>query len=270
MKKNKNPIFGIAVAVALGLSTLFVYKNVINPEQNISSTASISSEISVSSLNNIVTAAGEEETETATEDVIDEETSEEVAPQSSPIDELAEMEKNPLMSIRAIGAIDAPVVIEEFSSFTCPHCAAFHEGTLQALKERYIDTGKVRLIFRDYPLNAPSLQAAGIARCMPEDQYYDFISVLFGTQEEWAQSGSPDKLMQTAKLAGLSDESLKACAGDKDLIKFILRKMQVLGKEYDIKSTPTFVFNAGEASLRGNRPVSEFAAVIEELLAKSE
>lgn len=173
---------------------------------------------------------------------------------------------NPLYSVRAIGAEDAPVVIEEFSSMTCPHCATFHVETLPALKEQYIDTGIVRLIFRDYPLNTPALQASALARCMPEDQYYNFITILYDTQSEWATAENADKLLQTAKLAGMTDDELQNCMDNRDLVKHILSSMQEHSKGYEVQSTPTFIFNDGEARIKGARPLAEFETTIKRLL----
>lgn len=185
---------------------------------------------------------------------------------------LTNMEENddPLTAIRAIGDPNAPVVMEEFSSLTCPHCAHFHEETLPLIKEQYVDTGKVYLIFRDYPLNKPAVEAAGIARCMPADEYYDFITVLFRTQMEWATAGSPQKLLQTAKLAGLNDEELETCLSNRDLVKYILATMKHNSQKYDISSTPTFVFNDGAATIKGNRSFEEFASQIDELIANAD
>lgn len=314
MSKDKSPVFGLAIAVFLGVSSYFVVQNMPNSAQDVElaqvNQIEVASDQAVAQigrefipLDEISPAAGsadkaEEAEAEMSQDVISEEgdmrdgdeavaveedmketdssvdeqessQSENAATEEAAVDPIYQMEQeNPMMGIRAIGLVDAPIVIEEFSSFTCPHCASFHTDVLPALKEKYIDTGKVRLIFRDYPLNAPSLMASGIARCFPEDQYYDFMTILFETQEEWAVSGNPDKLLQTAKLAGLSGDLLQECRDNKDLVRFILAKMQRLGKRYDIKSTPTFVFNGGEASLRGSRPVAEFSAIIEELLEK--
>jgi hypothetical protein len=216
----------------------------------------------------------DEATEEDTAADISEETAEDQAAAASDDTEerLSKMEENddPLTAIRAIGDPNAPVIMEDFSSLTCPHCAHFHEDTLPLIKEQYVDTGKVYLIFRDYPLNKPAVTAAGIARCMPEDEYYDFITVLFRTQMEWATSNSPQKLVQTAKLAGLSDEELKTCMENRDLIKYILATMKHNSQKYEISSTPTFVLNEGKVTITGNRSFEEFASQIDALLADAE
>lgn len=168
-------------------------------------------------------------------------------------------------TIRAIGDEDAPVVMQEFSSMTCPHCATFHSTKLQMLKKEYVEKGILRVVFRDYPLNKPALDAAIIARCFAPEKYYDFISVLFETQKEWAFGDSPEKLFQTAKLAGLSDERLDACLNDKEALRFILMEMKDSGSKWKVESTPSFVFNDGAKSLKGNGSMAEFRTVIEGL-----
>lgn len=194
----------------------------------------------------------------------------EAAPEAAaPAAEEIDYEKNPLTSTRSIGSPDAPVVMEEFFSLTCSHCASFHRDMMPIIKSEYVDTGKVRVVFHDFPLNPPAFQAAILARCLEPDQYYNFVSVLFETQNEWSHETSPAKLIQTAKLAGLSDEKLDMCMENKDVTKFILTNMQKLGATYDVKSTPTFVLNHGEAKIQGNRPVDQFKAELDAAVAKA-
>lgn len=92
---------------------------------------------------------------------------------------------------KVLGDRDAPVTMIEYSSLTCPHCAHFHTDVLPRIKKEYIDTGKVKLVLRDFPLNQPALIAAQIAHCVPEDRYFGFVSVLFETQAAWAISEDP-------------------------------------------------------------------------------
>jgi protein-disulfide isomerase len=175
---------------------------------------------------------------------------------------------NPRLGERFIGDVDAPVVIEEFSSFTCPHCATFHNNNMEAIKAALVDTGKVRFVYRDYPLNKPALDAAVMARCVPEGEYYDFITVLFKTQDEWAFDGDPNKLIQTAKLAGLTQEEIDSCIEDRDVVKYILGGVQQASAEYEVKSTPTFIFNGGAERIIGSRPVGDFEVIVNRLIAE--
>ena len=88
---------------------------------------------------------------------------------------------------KVLGDADAPVTIVEYASFTCPHCANFHTETMPALKERYIDTGQVRFVFRDFPLNEPALRAGMMARCVPDAQYFNVVDVVFSTPQPVVQ-----------------------------------------------------------------------------------
>ncbi len=165
----------------------------------------------------------------------------------------------------ALGAPEAPVTMIEYSSLTCPHCARFHNDICPALRERYIDTGKVQIIFRDFPLNEPALDATVIAHCGGPDRYVSFVDVLFKTQANWSQSEDYlSALKQLAKLGGLSDEKVDACLQDQALIDSILQVRQSAAQEHQVRSTPTFVIN--DKVYPGNRSIDDFAAIIDPLV----
>ena len=167
---------------------------------------------------------------------------------------------------RTLGDPNAPVRIEEFSSLTCPHCAHFHRDTFAALKEKYIDTGKVFFVFTDFPLNAPALDAALIARCMPPERYFTFIAYLYESQETWAFA--PDYkavLRQNAKLAGMTDERFDSCLADTALKEGLVARMQERAAKHDVKSTPSFVINDTHVT-SGALPIEAF----DEMIAKAE
>jgi len=164
----------------------------------------------------------------------------------------------------ALGDPDAPVTIIEYSSLTCPHCAHFHEETLPELRERYIATGKVRLVYRDFPLDQRALAAAALGQCVGPDHYFGFLDVMFETQETWAREQSLEPLKRLGRLAGMSEEQMNACLQDEELINGILQKRLDAQNEYDIGSTPTFIIG-GEA-YAGSRSIEEFAELIEPLL----
>jgi protein-disulfide isomerase len=169
-------------------------------------------------------------------------------------------------SDRILGSADAPVTMLEFASFTCPHCASFHAEVLPALKGKYIDTGKVRLVFRDFPLDGMALRAAVLARCAPEAQYYNLVSALFQTQRNWAFASDPNAaLAQMGGMAGMSKDSVDACLADTAAGEAIVAGMQQAGRTYLIDSTPTFIID-GE-TVKGARSVAEFEAVIDAKLA---
>ena len=114
----------------------------------------------------------------------------------------------------ALGDPDAPVTVIEYLSFTCPVCRHFHQNVFNRLKPDYMDTGKVRFVVRDFPLNAPALQAAVLAHCAGRDRYFAFIDVLFTTFDDWAASRDyTEKLAQIGELGGVSRDRFEACLG---------------------------------------------------------
>lgn len=145
---------------------------------------------------------------------------------------------------RSLGRVDAPVTVYEYSSLTCPHCADFHRDALPKLKADYIDTGKVRLVLRDYPLDRLSLVGAMMARCAPEQHYYKIIDILFFGQQALVSAENPlETLKQTGRLAGMSDASLNACFSNESLLTAIQRVQEDARRVFDIRSTPSFVIN---------------------------
>jgi protein-disulfide isomerase len=169
---------------------------------------------------------------------------------------------------RAIGDADAPVTIIEYSSLTCPHCATFHNEVLPDLKEQYIETGKVRMIFRDFPLNEPAVDAAVLAHCAGPDRYVGFLDVLFQTQASWASSPDPRQaLKQLGKLGGLDEGQMDACFNDESMVDGVLQSRLEGQNEHKVQSTPTFVIN-GETHA-GNRSIDEFAEIIDPLVGGS-
>lgn len=166
------------------------------------------------------------------------------------------------LSVRSVGNINAPIKIIEFASLTCSHCAHFHNDIYPELKTKYVDTGKVYIEFREFPLNDPALKATMAARCLPEDKYDSFVSLLFKTQDHWATGiGYMDALRQNAKLAGMSDETFDACVGSNEFKLAIADKMQKAQDEWKIAATPTFIINDGAETISGAVPVTEFERV---------
>ena len=167
----------------------------------------------------------------------------------------------------ALGAADAPVTVIEYASLTCPHCATFHNDVLPDLKERYISTGKVRLVYRDFPLDQRALAAATLAHCVGPDRYFGFLDVLFQAQEQWSRADDLGPLMQLGRLAGLSEQQMEQCLADEELQNRILKTRLEGQDEHDIRSTPSFVID-GE-TYTGSRDVDGFAEIIEPLLGGS-
>lgn len=179
-------------------------------------------------------------------------------------------DSDPLFSERGIGDPSAPVIMQEFSSLTCSHCGDFHKKTLPKLKEKYIDTGKLYLIFRDFPLNAPAMHASMAARCLPENRYAPFIQVLFENQDHWAYGVDYLKyLRQQSQLAGLSAEQFAECLQNVKLQEAIIASIQQGKERWNISSTPTFVLN-DSTLINGAASLDSFEKSIDALLVQKE
>lgn len=164
-----------------------------------------------------------------------------------------------------LGKDDAPVTIVEYASMTCPHCARFHENTLPGIKEKYVDTGKVRFIFREFPFDPRAAAAFMLARCAPKEQYFPMIDVLFKQQSVWATAQDPrPPLLQIAKLAGFTQESFEACLKNQQVLDNVMAVKDKAAKDYKVDSTPTFFIN-GE-KLSGEMSVEAMSAAIDKHL----
>jgi len=167
-----------------------------------------------------------------------------------------------------LGAATAPVTILEYSSLTCPHCAAFHRATLPEVKTNWIDSGRARLVYRHYPLDQLALRAAAVAECIQGDGFFGFLDVLFLNQERWAHSQDPlTAIRQYAGLAGLSPSAFEACASDDVAIDRILRRQSEGRDKYNVASTPSFVVNG--TPVVGGRSYEDFNTILESAAAKA-
>ncbi len=170
-----------------------------------------------------------------------------------------------LLPEMALGSPDAPVTIYEHSSLTCGHCAAFHRQTLPEIKKAYIDTGKVRLVFRDFPLDNLAYAAALLPHCAGPQRYFGFLEVLFRTQETWAGSKDPlNELKKVARLGGLSTNDFDACLGNQPLFAAIRDRAAADSKAHAIEATPTF--RIGDETIVGGQPFDAFKKVIDDAL----
>jgi protein-disulfide isomerase len=161
------------------------------------------------------------------------------------------------------GSETAPVTIVEYASLTCPHCREFAVKTFPELKKRYIDTGKVRFIFREFALNDVDLLAIVIARCAPKERYFPLVETLFEKQDQWAVNNPVQPLLGIAKQAGFTDESFKACASNQQIIEGVKAQREA-GSKFGVNSTPTFFIN-GEKRV-GGMPIEELEKAIEPYL----
>lgn len=148
------------------------------------------------------------------------------------------------MTPRVLGNADAKVALVEYFSMTCPHCARFHTDTLPKLKEKYIDTGKVKLELRDFPLDQWALRAAAMARCVEGNAYFAMVDVLMKQQARWSRAEDPLAALTTiGRLGGLSAERIQACMTDEKLIDAILNVRLEAVRKLEINSTPSFLLN---------------------------
>ncbi len=167
-----------------------------------------------------------------------------------------------ILADRVLGKADAPVTLIEYASLTCPHCATFAKETLPTIKKEYVDTGKVKLIYRDYPLDGVALRAAMMARCAPKDRYYGLVETLFRTQESWARASDPVAALQRlGAVAGLSKESFDACLANKEIFDGVVSSRGKAEQEFKVNSTPTFVVNG--TKMTGGLSVGEFRKALD-------
>lgn len=174
------------------------------------------------------------------------------------------LEPGPLPEM-AIGDANAPVTIVEYMSMTCPHCATFHNETFEPIKQKYVDTGKVRFIVREFPFDPRAAAAFMLARCAPTEQYFPMISMLFKQQEQWAAAeNGREALLQMSKLAGFTQESFEACLTNQKLLDDVNAVRERGAKEFGIAATPTFLINGQRYS--GGMSVDTMSALIDSKL----
>ncbi len=181
----------------------------------------------------------------------------------------------------ALGSKDAKVTVIEFASVTCPHCAVFHEDIFPAIKENYIDTGKVRFIFREFPTAPANLSVAGsmLARCAADkggdDAYFLVLGTLFKTQgnpyqenKGWIYGDAPrEELLKIAAQAGMSADEFDACMKRQELLDFLNANIKEGTEKYGVNSTPSFVVNG---QTRHFSTVEDFSKALDEVLAKAD
>ena len=185
-----------------------------------------------------------------------------VAPAHADVD-LAELLKPPALGDMALGADEgAAVTLVEYASATCPHCAAFHTDVWPQLKAEYVDTKKIRFIFREFPLNDAALAAFMIARAAPKDAYFPLIGVFFDTLESWSQSPA-EGLLNIAKQAGFSQQKFDETLKNESLAKGIM-EIRDGGAKFGVKGTPSFFLNGKQ--LEGEQSFETLKAEIDKLL----
>jgi len=167
-----------------------------------------------------------------------------------------------------IGDENAPITIIEYASMSCSHCANFHINTLPDIKAEYIDTGKVRMIFRDYPFNYPALLGSMMMRCIPNDIRYDYMNALYQLQSSWVNrdpSITKTELYKIMQSGGMTKDEFDACYSDIDKENLILEGVMAAQKDFNIKSTPSFIINGN--LIEGNKNIKEFRQIIDKILS---
>ncbi len=168
-----------------------------------------------------------------------------------------------------IGKIDAPITIIEYASMSCSHCASFHNNTLPDLKEEYIDTGKVKFVFRDFPYNFPALLGSMVMRCTPNDVRYDYMNALYKLQNQWVLEENAKTIQELYKImqsGGMKKEDFEACINNTDLENQIIQEIIDAQEEFQIKNTPSFLVNGNLVA--GNKSIKEFRQIIDKILSE--
>ena len=164
-----------------------------------------------------------------------------------------------------LGQAEAKVTIIEYASLTCPHCAAFHANTLPALKERYIDKGTVKLVFRDFPLDGLALRAAMLPHCAGPERYYGLLGTLFARQMQWATAQDPLGALAAISLqAGMNGEDFKACLANKAVEDQVLQSAMEGSKGLGVNATPTLFINGLKYS--GGLAIEQIATIVDPLI----
>ncbi len=167
-----------------------------------------------------------------------------------------------------MGQATAPVTIVEYASLTCPHCARFHTQVLPGLKKELVASGKVRLVYRDFPLDQSAMAGSMLARCAGRDRYFAFLDVLYRDQSNWARARNPvQALSRIALLGGIGKDKFQSCMADKKLQESILKQRLEGSQMYQVNSTPTLLINGQKFS--GGLTLDEIKAVVATMTPKT-
>lgn len=169
---------------------------------------------------------------------------------------------NPITGDIVLGDPDAAVTIIEYASFTCPHCASFHQNTWPRFKEEYVDTGRVKFIMREVYFDKYGLWAGMTARCGGEKGYYPMVDTFLKKQSTWTRAQDVGvEIQNIGRRAGLSNDQLSACLGDRDYAKTLLEAYQKNAAEDEVRSTPTFIINGEQHS--GSMNFDDFSKIVD-------
>ena len=182
-------------------------------------------------------------------------------------DGVADVNKPQSLPDMALGPKDAPVTIVEYASMTCPHCAAFNDNVFPKVKAAYIDTNKIRYVFREFPLDIKAAAGSMLSRCIAKDdpaKYFAVTDILFKSQADWVMKNTTETLTRIGKQAGLSQSQVETCLKDQSLLDKIVADQKYASEVLKVDSTPTFFIN-GE-KIKGETSFEEFDKRIKALL----
>ena len=168
-----------------------------------------------------------------------------------------------------IGNLDAPITIIEYASLSCSHCADFHVNKLPKLIEEFVDTGKAKIVFRDFPFNWPALVGSMVLRCVPSELRYQYTDALYQLQSRWVVRDKvkiKQELYKIMQSGGMTKAQFNECLGNKELENLILQGIINAQEEFNIKSTPSFIING--KLLEGNKPIKDFRQIIDKILSE--
>ena len=168
-----------------------------------------------------------------------------------------------------LGDKDAPITIIAYESMSCSHCADFHNNTLNDIKSEYIDTGKIRFIFRDFPFNYPALAGSMLMRCVQDEVRYEYMNALYKLQDSWIKREHVDTRKELYKImqsGGMQQDEFDGCLSNIDVENDILEGVMSAQKEFNIRSTPSFIINGVLYS--GNKSIKEFRQIIDKILSQ--
>ena len=165
------------------------------------------------------------------------------------------------------GAEDAPITVIEYASFTCPHCARFHSDVYKLLRKNYIDTGKVKFIFREVYFDKYGMWASMIARCSGPDRFFGMTDLILNSQSTWARAGDDlaivEALRKIGRLSGMQDAALDSCLQDGDKLRALVGWYKENAQRDGIQSTPSFLIDGQPYK---NMDYEEFAKILDEKL----
>ena len=172
-----------------------------------------------------------------------------------------------ISSERILGQSKAPIELIEYASLTCPHCAKFHNGPWVKIKKEYVDTGKAKLIYRDFPTDQLALAASMIARCAPKTRYFGIVKIMFETQDNWRNSQNPRQaLANIGRIAGMSLETVNQCINSKVAYESVMRLREEGSKKFNIDSTPTLIVNGKK--IESGLKIEDYRKIFDRLLKK--